>query len=77
MTWDGKDERRRNVNDHDAITRLLILLEQHVKNFDNQLDAFNQHVADDNRNFATLNRAMWVAIGVVTTIQFLLLKFLK
>lgn len=60
--WDGKTERRRDPSDHDNITRMLIITEQLVKNFD-------AHVAKDDKNFGFLNKAVWVGFGALGMLE--------
>lgn len=69
--WDGKTERRGNPNDHDNITRLLISVESHVKNFD-------KHVEDDKNSFTRITSRVdkhaiyiYMALGALAILQFL------
>lgn len=69
MSWDGKTERRNNAGDHDNITRLITLLENHVKNFDS-------HVIEDKENFKSIGDKLWnhakyiyIGIGIVGVVE--------
>lgn len=62
MTWDGKIERRNNPTDHDNLTRLLISVENHVKNFE-------KHIEEDKISFGSVNEkvdkhAMYIYMGI-------------
>ncbi len=70
--WDGKTERRSNANDHDNITRMLTVMENHVKNFD-------AHVKEDKASFdkigdkiSNLSKFIYIGIGIVAVLQFIL-----
>lgn len=65
MPWDGKTERRKDPTDHDNITRMLVITENLVTNF-------NTHVDKDEKNFSRLNKAFWIGLGVLGTLEFLL-----
>lgn len=65
--WDGRTERRRNPSDHDNLTRVMILVEGHVKNFDS-------HVDDDKAmakkvEFST--KIIYIALGGLGMLQLL------
>lgn len=62
MPWDGKTERRSNPSDHDNITRMLVVTEQLVKNFDS-------HVEEDTKNFGFLNKAVWIGFGALGMLE--------
>lgn len=71
MTWDGKTERRNNAGDHDNITRMLTILDNHVKNFD-------KHVEEDKSLFKEMGDKLWkhatfiyIGIGIITTLEFI------
>lgn len=70
--WDGKTERRNNAGDHDNITRIITILDNHVKNFD-------KHVEEDKVNFGDVNKKVqvhaqyiYIGIGIIAVLQFLL-----
>lgn len=72
QSWDGKTERRHNTSDHDNITRLLTILDAHVKNFD-------KHVTDDEENFKEVGTKLWnharfiyMGIGILAVLEFIL-----
>lgn len=72
MTWDGKIERRSNAGDHDNITRMITILDNHVKNFD-------KHVDEDSSNFKSVNnkvdlhaKYIYIGMGILAVINFLL-----
>lgn len=65
MSWDGITERRKSPSDHDNLTRALVILETHVKNFES-------HIIEDKKNFAILFRAYWFTIGAIFFLEFLI-----
>lgn len=65
MSWDGKTERRQSNNDHDNITRMITILDNHVKNFDT-------HTLEDKKNFDFLNKTVWIGFGALGTIEILM-----
>lgn len=60
-SWDGGE--RRDTTDHDTLTNVVAILRIHVDNFD-------KHVEEDKKQFAVINRNMYIAIGVVMAIEF-------
>ena len=76
MTWDGKERRNVNQEDHD----LLIEINEGVKHL---VDKFNTHIQDDKDTFKTIkdkvanhDKVLWISMGVLITLQ-VILKFLK
>lgn len=70
--WDGKTERRSDPTDHDNLIRVITILAEHVKNFD-------QHVIEDKKNFESLSNKLWsharyiyIGIGMLAVIQVIL-----
>lgn len=68
-TWDGKTERRNHPSDHDNLTRTIVLLENHIKNFDS-------HISEDKKNFDFLNKSVWMVFGGVAILE-LWVKLIK
>ena len=75
QNWDGI-EHRKNSSDHDNLTRLVVLLEAHVANFDKHQNDFRVHLLDDKRNFDILFKAYWAGMGVIS-MAILIVKLLK
>ena len=73
--WDGK-ERRNGGSDHDNLTRLIVLLENHVKNFDAHRIEFESHIKEDRENFNKLFRVYWTGCGIFSVVV-LVLKLFK
>lgn len=71
--WDGKRERRSDPNDHDKLTRTLVVMEGMVKAFDKHVDSFREHIKEDNLNFDRINRSIYIWTGVVIGLQFVIL----
>ena len=70
--WDGRTERRAHTTDHDNLTRVVVLLENHVKNFD-------AHVVEDKRNFQDISDKLWghakyiyIGIGIIGVVEVLM-----
>jgi hypothetical protein len=74
QAWDGRIERRNNAGDHDNITRLITILDNHVKNFD-------QHVEKDEARFKEIGDKLWnhakfiyIGIGIVAVLEVFIRK---
>ena len=64
--WDGNTERRHNPTDHDNLIRVIAILAEHVKNFDN-------HILDDKNALKKLdwaNKMIYIGLGAIGTLQF-------
>ena len=69
MTWDGKSERRRDVDDHDTLTRLIVCMETQINTMSKHLDKFDSHVKDNDRDFKFLYKVVWIGIGGIMTLE--------
>lgn len=60
--WDGR-ERRRATSDHDALIRIITLLENHTKSFEDHIMADNLYFKEIKNEIKAINRFMWTVIG--------------
>lgn len=70
--WDGETERRRTPSDHDNLIRVITLLAQHVKNFDN-------HVEDDKvmaKDVRFSTKMIYMGMGALGALQMVII-FIK
>jgi len=74
MDWDGRTERRESPNDHDRITRLLVLSESHSDDIKEFKRDFKDHVKDDNHKFTKINWFIAIGVGIISTLEFILKK---
>lgn len=72
--WDGRTERRGNPNDHDKLTRLLVLSESQGEDIREFKSDFKDHVKDDNQRFTKANWFIGIGVGIVTAVEILFRK---
>lgn len=63
--WDGETERRSFPSDHDNLIRVIAILAEHVKNFDN-------HVIDDKlmaKKVEFSTKMVYMAMGAIAVLQ--------
>lgn len=75
--WDGDERRKFDRTDHDVLTRIDVNLSNFMKRFD-------EHVLEDNGHFDRLykktsatNKYIWMAMGGMTVIIFILERVWK
>lgn len=71
MEWDGDIERRKTPTDHDNLIRVIAILSEHVKNFDD-------HVKEDKDSFQKVGDKLWgharfiyIGLGAIGVIELL------
>lgn len=77
MVWDGL-KRRAEDSGNESPDVILARIDERTKNMKEKLDThvrnFEDHVEKDDKNFAGLYKWMWIGIGIIGTIQFLIGK---
>ena len=72
--WDGKNRRINGGRDHDVLIRIDANLENFIRRFDEHEIKDMQDFGKVEKRLSTLERAYWVAIGVLIVVQ-LIIKF--
>lgn len=70
--WDGQ-ERRKNLSDHDTMIELVQIMKNHIDNFNEHRKDFDEHKIEDNKSFKFLNRTVYMGMGGLATLQFIIL----
>lgn len=68
---------KHNQEDHDLLISMNQLLIDHIKSFEMHVIDFRlgaqeleKHKEEDNRRFKELYRTQWIAVGIITAIEF-------
>ncbi len=75
MAWDGI--RRRDIDNGKedpavVMARIDERLANHIVSFENYKKEFSDHKIDDASNFKLIFRMMWIGVGIIATLQFIL-----
>lgn len=75
MNWNG-EKRRASDNGKEDVVSILVRIDErlagHLKNFEEHKRDFHSHKEDDTKNFAVLNRALWISIGAIGILEIVL-----
>lgn len=69
MAWTGVERREQSQKDHDTLTTMVQILNSHVNNFDAHTAKDEKNFENVNTNLYKLNRAMWIAMGVISALE--------
>ena len=76
MSWDGI-KRRADDSQGDSPEVLLARIDERTKNMNDKLVAhmvsFETHKIDDEKNFQNINKWIFIGVGIIGTIQVLIL----
>ncbi|RTK93046.1 hypothetical protein EKI60_06430 [Candidatus Saccharibacteria bacterium] len=82
--YNGKERRRWMVSDKTDREILLVIaerLENHLNNFESHKTSFDNHLLDDKKSFAFLNKSVYIGMGILAVVNFLgiatIIKILK
>lgn len=75
MDWDG-NERRHDTSDHDILIRMETKLTNFLDNCAKQCKDNENHFEKHSKRITTLEKAYWIAIGVIAVLQ-VILRFVK
>lgn len=70
-SWDGKDRRKLSSEDHDMLTRVDANLTNLVNTFMNHIASDEKKFSDIHQRLKILERAYYIAVGVIIVVQFL------
>lgn len=76
MSWDGIKRRAQDTGEESPEV-ILARIDERVKNMNEKLVvhmvSFEEHRHEDDKNFARIYKLVWIGVGVMGCIQFLIL----
>lgn len=76
MTWDGIKKRAED-NGEENPEIILARIDERVKNMNEKLTvhivSFEEHRKEDDKNFGGIYKLVWIGVGVIGAVQFLIL----
>ncbi len=75
MTWDGV-RRRSEDNGRESPEAILARIEERVNNISDKMTlhmvSFEEHRKEDDKNFAGIYKWVFIGVGIIGTLQFIL-----
>ena len=70
--WDGKKERRNSTSDHDVLIRIDTRLTNFLEKCDDKCIENEKHFDKHSKRIGLLEKAYWLALGILVAVQFIL-----